>query len=109
MPRTAVPPHRRPRGWARLGQIDALDAGLADIFQTAVLVARAIRHVSACPGLNRVQSNGRAAGQDVLHLHLHLLPRADGHQVVQRRPDARTDRETLDRHAPALRRHLPRA
>ena len=28
-----------------------------------------------CDGLNLVQNNGEAAGQTVLHFHLHLIPR----------------------------------
>lgn len=75
----------------------------ADIFRTAVRVARAVREASGCPGLNVVQSNGRAGQQDVFHFHLHLLPRFAGDGVVLHWPDAQSDRPTLDRYAEELR------
>ncbi|HLG62451.1 MAG TPA: HIT domain-containing protein [Ktedonosporobacter sp.] len=45
------------------------------IFQATVRVAKAIRAISGCAGLNVVQSNGMAGQQDVFHFHIHLLPR----------------------------------
>jgi histidine triad (HIT) family protein len=77
----------------------------AALFQTAVRIARAIRDVSGCDGLNVFQSNGAAAGQVVPHVHLHLLPRhlgprdhAQGGSVI--------DRATLERLAADLRSKL---
>ncbi len=49
---------------------DLSEKQAADIFQASVKVARAIREVSNCEGLNLVQSNGRVAGQDVFHFCL---------------------------------------
>ncbi|MDQ2905336.1 MAG: HIT domain-containing protein [Chloroflexota bacterium] len=54
---------------------DLNDQQAAHILQAAVRIARAIRDVSGCEGLNLAQSNGRAGQQDVFHFHLHLLPR----------------------------------
>jgi|SRR5579872_2231131 len=54
---------------------DLNDEQAAHIFQTTVRIARAIRDVSDCPGLNLVQCNGAAGQQDVFHFHLHLVPR----------------------------------
>lgn len=34
-----------------------------------------------CDGLNVVQNNGEAAGQTVLHFHMHLIPRKKGDGV----------------------------
>lgn len=53
-----------------------LDDGLAaGLMQTAAQVARALRAVLSPAGLKLTQANGRAAGQEVPHLHLHLIPR----------------------------------
>ena len=38
-------------------------------------VARAVSRAFAPDGLNVWQSTGEAAGQEVLHLHLHVMPR----------------------------------
>jgi len=54
---------------------DLSDELAALIFQTTVRVAKAIRTISGCAGLNVIQSNGTAGQQDVFHFHIHLLPR----------------------------------
>ncbi len=38
-------------------------------------LATAIRNAFGPPGLYIRQANGRAAGQEVMHFHLHLIPR----------------------------------
>ncbi|HZQ37565.1 MAG TPA: DUF4269 domain-containing protein [Dehalococcoidia bacterium] len=56
--------------------IDGLDDGLAaGLMQTAVRVVRALNTALSPAGLNLTQANGRAAGQEVPHVHLHLIPR----------------------------------
>ena len=47
----------------------------ADIMQTAVRVAKAMKETTQCDGVNLVQSNVAVAGQDVFHFHLHIKPR----------------------------------
>ena len=38
----------------------------------------AIRKVSGAEGMNVIVSSGAAAGQDVYHFHIHLIPRHQG-------------------------------
>lgn len=45
---------------------------------TAKKVAGAIRETLSPGGMNLLQCNGPAAGQSVLHFHMHVLPRAQG-------------------------------
>jgi histidine triad (HIT) family protein len=47
----------------------------AAVMQAAVRVAKATKIATQCDGINLVQSNGAAAGQDVFHFHLHIKPR----------------------------------
>ena len=61
---------------------DLDDELAASIFQATTKVARAIRDASNCEGLNIVQSNGKAAQQDIFHFHLHLVPRFDDDQII---------------------------
>lgn len=37
--------------------------------------ANAIKEALGCDGINVVQNNGEAAGQTVMHLHFHIIPR----------------------------------
>jgi len=60
--------------------------GLADVprqltmhlFDIAVQVADVVRQVTGCDDMNIVVNSGEAAGQDVLHYHVHVIPRRTG-------------------------------
>ena len=82
----------------------------AHIFQATVRIARLIRAVSGCEGLNVVQSNGTVGQQDVFHFHVHLVPRVagdtqQGRIVLDWDNTPRPSRE-LDRLAADLRQQL---
>ena len=48
---------------------------LADAAKVAKKVAGTMKEKLSCDGLNLVQNNGEAAGQTVMHFHLHIIPR----------------------------------
>jgi histidine triad (HIT) family protein len=54
----------------------------ARTMRTAVRVARAVKAVTQCDGVNLFQSNGAAAGQSVFHFHIHVLPRWIGDRTI---------------------------
>lgn len=59
-----------------------LDAGTAEkALIVAQKIAKAMKEVLGCDGLNLLQNNGEAAGQTVLHFHIHLIPRYHNDQV----------------------------
>ena len=45
-------------------------------------IAAALRDVLDFDGINLLQNNGPAAGQEVNHFHLHLIPRFDNDAMV---------------------------
>jgi histidine triad (HIT) family protein len=45
------------------------------VFESARRVALALEDSLDAAGVNLFQSNGEAAGQDVFHLHVHVIPR----------------------------------
>lgn len=47
----------------------------AELGRWTVILASAVRDALQPEGLNVIQSNGAAATQTVLHLHVHVLPR----------------------------------
>lgn len=62
---------------------------MAQLGQALLRVARGLRAALAPEGLSVVQSNGRAAGQEVMHVHFHLIPRGvhgvpSGHSPQER-------------------------
>jgi histidine triad (HIT) family protein len=57
------------------------DDELAAVTLVARRVARALRDVLAAPGMWLHHVSGEAAGQDVFHFHLHLIPRYDDDAV----------------------------
>ncbi len=47
----------------------------AKVFGVAKKVAAAVKQATGCDGVNILQNNGKAAGQSVFHLHVHVIPR----------------------------------
>ncbi len=45
------------------------------LMRAIVVVANAVREVTGALGINIVSNNGAAAGQEVFHLHFHIIPR----------------------------------
>ncbi len=48
------------------------------LFGVAMQLGPVIRKVSGAEGMNLIVSSGAAAGQDVYHFHIHLIPRKPG-------------------------------
>lgn len=77
----------------------------AAIMHTATVVARALRHAFSPDGVSLWQSNGAGAGQEVLHFHMHVMPRWHGDALLRIYPDRLTpvDRAELDQQAAKIR------
>ena len=77
----------------------------ARVMRVAMRLARAIRDGELAPdGINLFLADGEAAGQEVFHSHLHVIPRfrRDGfHLRVDYKPSP--DRTLLDQHAEIIR------
>lgn len=74
--------------------IDAETAG--KLFQLAAVVARALKEVLNCDGLNILQNNGVIAGQTVFHFHMHLIPRYEGDDVTVKWEGHSMDADEMD-------------
>ena len=66
----------------------------AKAFILAKKIAKKMKDVFGCDGVNIVQNNGVAAGQTVFHFHIHLIPRYEGdHAGVTWKPGTLTDEQ----------------
>ena len=79
----------------------------AHMFRTAQRIVDAVRRSRVrCEGVNLFLADGEAAGQDVFHVHLHVIPRYRGDGFGFRfgpTYGVRPPREELDRIARGLR------
>jgi histidine triad (HIT) family protein len=75
------------------------------LMQAAVVTTRAMRRTLRPKGLSLWQSNGEVAGQEVPHVHLHLLTRQAGDGLLRIYPGrpSTPDREALDALAARIR------
>jgi histidine triad (HIT) family protein len=60
------------------------EPALAEIAPAVDAVARLLHHRLAADGINLVSSAGPVAGQEVLHLHVHVVPRYADEPGLQR-------------------------
>jgi len=50
----------------------------AALMKTVQKVAKAVKIATEAPGVMLMQLNGKAAGQSVFHIHMHIIPRHHG-------------------------------
>lgn len=63
----------------------------AKVLLVAAKIGRAMKDGLGCAGFNLVQNNGAAAGQTVMHFHLHVIPRYEnGPEMVSWTPGETT-------------------
>jgi len=51
---------------------------IENVFKAAKKIADAIMKGTGCSGINLGMNNRKAAGQLVMHAHLHIIPRFEG-------------------------------
>lgn len=88
---------------AHYESLQDIPPGLAmHLFEVAVELAPVVKQVAAADGLNIVVNSGAAAGQDVFHYHVHVIPRrpGDGFDIPLPFPGSEMpDRTVLDANA----------
>ena len=57
------------------GLLDTDEETLAAVIARVKKVAAHLKTALPCDGFNLLQNNGEAAGQTVMHLHFHIVPR----------------------------------
>ena len=76
----------------------------AQLFRIGMRMQRAIRASGLpCEGINFLLADGESAGQDVSHVHLHVVPRLSSDRFRISSAITRPTRDELDRAAAAIR------
>jgi diadenosine tetraphosphate (Ap4A) HIT family hydrolase len=87
-----------------LADLDSRTGG--EIFEVAMRLGAALRASRLGPhGINLHLADGEAAGQEIFHVHLHVIPRSpgDGFGIRCPRLGRRLDRASLDQRAGEIR------
>ena len=85
----------------RLTDMDAETTGA--VFRATREVAEAVDNAFEPDGYNVFQTNGEAAGQEVFHSHVHVVPRNEDDEITFGFPREELDEETGGRVRDAIR------
>jgi histidine triad (HIT) family protein len=78
----------------------------ASVHRITKRIAVAVQKVTQADGISVVQQNGQAAGQEVFHLHVHVIPRNQGDHTRLFGKLSQADRGNLDELAAKIKRQL---
>ncbi|GAB5439586.1 HIT family protein [Falsiruegeria mediterranea] len=81
--------------------LDATPAQLSAVIATVQKLSRAVKEAFDADGVTIQQFNEAAGGQEVFHLHFHVLPRHEG--VSVRAPGKMGDFDLIAEHADKIR------
>ena len=85
---------------------DIPEKELAEVHEAAKKLSSAIKNATNSDGLSIIQQNGKAAGQDIFHFHVHIVPRFLGQKLKSFSELAEIDRPILDELAQKIRQDL---
>jgi histidine triad (HIT) family protein len=69
-------------------------------------VAIAVKKATKADGISIIQQNGKAASQEVFHLHIHVIPRYEDQKLPRFSDVKEADREKLSQTATKIRKYL---
>ena len=85
---------------------DIPEKELSQVHKAAKLVAFAIKKATVADGISIIQQNGKAAGQDIFHIHVHVVPRFDGQKLPPFSELKEVERAKLDALAKKIKQHI---
>lgn len=93
-----------PKAAAR-NMLDCAPEDLAAVIRTVQKVAVAAKAGFMADGITIQQFNEAAGGQEVFHLHVHVMPRQMGERI-RPLPRPYADKDVLSKHADMIKAHL---
>lgn len=81
---------------------EAPEEVVAQLHRIVKRVAQGVREVTKADGISIIQQNGKAAGQEIFHLHVHVIPRLEGQKLVRFGDASEANREKLNQIAATI-------
>jgi len=85
---------------------DVPDEEVAHLYKIAKKIALAVKKGVNAEGITIAQQNEIAAGQDVFHVHVHVIPRYEGQKLPRFEDIPEASRDKLEQVAVRLRQHV---
>ena len=82
---------------------------LGKVHQVTKKVAIAVKQAVNADGISIIQQNGKAANQDIFHLHVHVIPRYPGEKIKAFHELQIAEPNQLDQAAAKIKQHLLQA
>jgi histidine triad (HIT) family protein len=79
---------------------------LGQVHMLTKTVALAVKQAVKADGISIIQQNGKAAGQDIFHLHVHIIPRYVGQKMMPFHELKTVENEKLDVTVTKIKQHL---
>ena len=75
---------------------DAPEEQISQVYKVSKQIALAVKKATKADGVSLIQQNGKAAGQDIFHLHVHVVPRFEGQKLAAFNELKAVERSKLD-------------
>ncbi len=85
---------------------DVSEYELCGVHKISKLISPAIKKATNADGISIIQQNGKAAGQDIFHLHIHVVPRFEGQKMPRFSDLKEADRSKLNEIAKKIRQEM---
>jgi histidine triad (HIT) family protein len=85
---------------------DTPDKVLAAVHVASKQLAAAVKKATNADGISIIQQSGKAAGQDIFHIHVHVVPRFEGQKLPSFHELKLVDRAELDVMAAKIKAYL---
>jgi len=79
---------------------------LSQVYIVSKTLSFAVKAATSADGISIIQQNGKAAGQDIFHLHVHVVPRFEGQKLPRFSDLVQVERAKLDEMASKIKEKL---
>jgi histidine triad (HIT) family protein len=85
---------------------DIPEKELSQMHKVSKLISIAVKKVTKADGISIIQQNGKGAGQDIFHIHVHVVPRFEGQKLPPFNELMEVERAKLDEMAKKIKQEL---